>query len=76
MIVAATQSFVTRGRRHVRVGEMFDADHELVRRLPDLFEPVEGIAHDPAPVETASAAPGERRSATTRRRAKAVDGDA
>lgn len=79
-IVAAKDSFVTKGRRHVRVGELFDSDHDLVRRLPDLFEPIDDTVRvNPAPVEAASAAPGERRTTSskpvTSRQKRAGSGD-
>lgn len=41
-------------------GEVFDADHPIVRSYPDFFKPLEPSRQRPT-VEQATAEPGERR---------------
>lgn len=68
--------------RVVRPGDLFDSDDALVVGREGLFEPVE-VATQRAEsvvagtgVESATAAPGERRSVSTRSRAKSIKDDA
>jgi hypothetical protein len=65
MIVRATTSFVTPGRRHVAEGELFDSKHPIVQARRDLFAPLEVNG-----VERATARPGEKRSTRAPRSAK------
>ena len=48
----------------IRRGEAWDSADPLVRHYPDLFTPVAGehVHRTEAPVETATRAPGERRT--------------
>lgn len=48
----------------LRVGEVFAADHPLVREYPHLFKPLEAARQRPA-AEQVTAAPGERRGDLT-----------
>jgi hypothetical protein len=64
MYVATETFFVTIDGAEVRVlrgKTLVDEDTELYRRYPDKFKPAE--AHFRAPVEAATAAPGEKRGA-------------
>ena len=68
-IVYALTSAVTSndgGRIRIKEGEAFDSDHPTVKAHPDLFgdkpSKVRGSKPEPAPVETATADPGEKRS--------------
>jgi len=56
----------------VNVGEVADADHELVKRVPHCWEPLKGRFM----VEQATAAPGEARPARVRTKAPADAPDA
>lgn len=64
------------GQVSVRVGQHWPADDPIVAQYPELFSPVPfwGLSFtrkpkgfDDPPVETATAAPGERRSSTRAR---------
>ncbi len=61
-ILQVRESFVS-GTTAFRKGELVAADHPIVKKLPQHFEPV--TIHHPAPsdkpVEAATAAPGEKR---------------
>lgn len=64
-IVAAKDAFVAvidGADAIVKRGDLFDADHPLVKKHPNLFGPV--TVRSAAPViEQATAAPGEKRGA-------------
>jgi hypothetical protein len=55
------------GRHHLQTWQTWDADAAFVKERPDLFsvEPVGGVVHGrrDVPVEQATAAPGEKRTA-------------
>lgn len=79
MLVRATQTF-HHARGTVAEGEIFDSAHPVPVKFRTLFEPMdieEASAVAPV-VESATAAPGEKRSTVARNRAKkavAPDGD-
>lgn len=51
---------------NVGAGQLFDSEDPCVKKRAHLFEPVEvAVARAARALETASAAPGERRSRTT-----------
>jgi hypothetical protein len=87
ILVAKTNALIVyEGRRIVVKGKITTAheDHPIVRAHPDLWEPQKidfsTASSEPvsAPVETATAAPGERRSvssARTTRRGPRTKGD-
>ncbi len=65
MILRCKTSFHAYGRpTMVRAGDLVDSSDPVVRGREELFESVDEVVHGPAdlPVESASAAPGERRS--------------
>ena len=63
MIVAVKNTFFV-GKQAIRSGSCYDDGHELVKRYPEHFEPVPVAGPDPRrSVETATAAPGEKRAA-------------
>ena len=68
-IVEAKHSFVAAGNVRVRAGELYPADHPVPVRYGALFGDPD-LASGPI-VEAATAAPGEAR-ATSRRRKRAV----
>ena len=64
-IVRATTSFITNVGAEdvsVKVGDLADADSAIVKKHPGLFEPVT-VRFAGSRVETATAAPGEKRGA-------------
>lgn len=79
-IVRATQPFAftdTAGvPRVVRAGDLYDETDPNVKGRENLFEPVETAAsRTAAVVETATAAPGEKRSLSRRKTIKEPAGD-
>lgn len=56
--------------RTVRAGDLFNGDDACVVQRPRLFEAVEVAASRTTAVESATAAPGEKRSVSTRGRGK------
>jgi hypothetical protein len=61
-IYRATQTYWTTVdgiHQMIKIGELAEANHELVRNHPELWEPVENMVR--YKVEQATAAPGEER---------------
>ena len=67
--VVVLQSFVGNldgGDLHFHAGDLYASDHKAAKKWPHLFGPFQ-----PAVIESASAAPGEKRGIRLRRSAKA-----
>jgi len=75
MIVQARETFFMKGRRVVEAGACFDSEHPTVLAMPHLFVPVEFEAGGAGAVESASAAPGEKRSARRVRKSTPPDSE-
>lgn len=64
-ILRCKETFIALGKHGpvpVHAGELFDSDHPLVKGRENLFEDVVDLPrHKAPPVETATAAPGEKR---------------
>jgi len=68
MLMRAISTF-WHGKDLYQAGEIFDAAHPAVVRFSKMFEPVDSEAVAPV-VESATAAPGEKRSTVARNRTK------
>lgn len=67
MLMRSTTTFF-HGTTMVVVGEVYDSEHPLVRRFgAAMFEPAAGVDGPPV-VESATAAPGEKRATVARNR--------
>jgi hypothetical protein len=45
----------------------YPADHPVVKRYPEAFEEIRIVTHEAAPVERATAAPGEKRNTAAKK---------
>lgn len=75
MIVRAKESFRIPGRQFIAEGSLFDSEHPLVQSRAALFEPVEmgdAVIEDSV-VESATAAPGEKRSTSRPKKSDSAD---
>lgn len=70
MIVRAKESFRIPGRQFIAEGSLFDSEHPLVQSRAALFEPVE---MGDAVIESATAAPGEKRSTSRPKKSDSAD---
>ena len=72
-LVRAKESFWLPNKQLVSQGVLLDAEHPLAKRHAARFEPVEQSPGFDAPVESATSAPGEKRSTVARNRKPAAD---
>lgn len=55
-----------RGRHYIEKGKDYQSDHPAVDASPGAFERIRVESHDDSSPEQATAAPGEKRTTTTR----------
>ena len=68
-LVRAKESFWLPNKQLVSQGIFLDDSHEIVRKHPGSFEALAASPEFAAPVESATSAPGEKRSTVARSRA-------